>query len=322
MKKPNAKRKASQKVRSKVALLIPCYNESQTIGKVIDDFRRIFPQISIYVCDNNSSDDTFDIAFRHGAHVLKESRRGKGNAVRTLFRSGKADIYVLVDGDDTYPAERLVDLIKPITENRADMVVGDRLSSGHYAAENKRKFHNFGNKLVRMLINMLYKQKCRDIMSGYRAFSQTFVENFPLLSHGFSVETEMTLFALDRNFIIHEIPVEYRDRPTGSQSKLNTVRDGAKVLLTILQLFKDNKPLTFFSLISAFCFILTLISGLPVISEFLKTGQILRIPSAILATGFALIAIQSLFSGFILDTINRNRRELYELWLNKFANQK
>jgi glycosyltransferase involved in cell wall biosynthesis len=293
----------------KIAVLVPCYNEEITIKKVIDDFKKELPSSNIYVYDNNSSDNTYQIALDNGAIVRKEYRQGKGNVIRSMFADIDADVYVMIDGDDTYPAEFVHNVIKPIINGEADMVVGDRHSNGTYQQENKRALHNFGNHLVKGLINKLFKCNLEDIMSGYRAFNKKFVKNIPVNSDGFEIETEMTLHALDRKFTIKEIPIEYRDRPEGSESKLNTFSDGFRVLKTILWVFKDYKPLVFFSLVSLLFFMLSLIVGIPVINEFINTSLISKIPSAILAVGLMLISIIALFSGFILDTIVKHHKE-------------
>jgi glycosyltransferase involved in cell wall biosynthesis len=302
----------------KIAVLIPCYNEELTIAKAINDFKQELPSAKIYVYDNNSSDNTSKIALENGAIVKKEYRQGKGNVVRSMFRDIEADIYIMIDGDDTYPAEFVHNLMKPILDNEADIVIGDRHSNGTYKDENKRPLHNFGNNLVKGLINYIFKADLKDIMTGYRVFNKKFVKNMPINSSGFEIETEMTLHTLDKKFTIKEIPIEYRDRPDGSFSKLNTYSDGIKVLKTILWVFKDYKPLSFFSLLSFIFFTLSIIIGLPVITEFLDTSIVTKIPSAILAVGIMLISILALFSGFILDTIVKQHRENYELHLTRW----
>ena len=296
-----------------VAILIPCYNEALTIAKVIQDFRQELPKAKIYVYDNNSSDDTALIAKEHGAIVKKEYRQGKGNVIRSMFRDIEADIYIMIDGDDTYPAEFVHSMIEPIIQDEADIVIGDRHSNGTYKDENSRPLHNFGNNLVKNLINKLFNSNLKDIMSGYRAFNRKFVKNMPVNSKGFEIETEMTLHTLDKNFLIKEISIEYRDRPIGSFSKLNTFSDGTKVLKTIFWVFKDYKPLAFFTILSMFFFILSLVVGVPVIVEFINTSFITKIPSAILSVGLMMVSVLSLFSGFILDTIVKQHRESYEL---------
>lgn len=303
----------------KTAILIPCYNEELTIEKVIKDFKRELPEAEIYVYDNNSKDRTAEIARNNGAIVRHEYRQGKGNVVRTMFREIDADIYVMVDGDDTYPAEEVHKLIEPIKQGRADMVIGDRLTNGTYQKENKRHFHEFGNNLVRKSINLLFKTNLKDIMTGYRVFSKIFVKNMPVMSPKFEIETEMSLHALDKKFIIEEIPIVYRDRPEGSVSKLNTVSDGIKVVKTIVKMFKDFKPRQFFWVISFILIILGLIVGIPVIVEFIKTGFITKMPSAVLATGIMIFALIIAQCGVILDTVVMQNRENYELQLSRYT---
>ncbi len=297
----------------RLAVLIPCYNEADTVGRVIDDFARVLPGAVVYVCDNNSTDATADTARAHGAAVLSERRQGKGYAVRRLFAEVQAEAYLMVDGDCTYPAEAAAALLAPILSGEADMVVGDRLAGGQYARENKRPFHNMGNKLVKKLVNTLYHAGLSDIMSGYRAFSRKFVKTMPVMSPGFELETEITLHALDKRLAVVEIPVDYRDRPAGSLSKLNTVRDGFRVLRTIVTVFRDYKPLLFFSLLAALLTGLGLEIGVPVVVEYLKTGLVPRLPSAVLAVGLIITALLFLCCGLILDTIGRNNRKQYEL---------
>ena len=303
----------------KTAVLIPCYNEELTIEKVIKDFKKELPDADIYVYDNNSKDKTAQIAKANGAIVKHEYRQGKGNVVRSMFRDIDADIYVMVDGDDTYPAEEVHKLIKPVQEGRADMAIGDRLTNGTYQKENKRHFHEFGNNLVRKSINVLFNTKLKDIMTGYRVFNKVFVKNMPVISPKFEIETEMSLHALDKKFIIEEIPIVYRDRPEGSVSKLNTVSDGMKVIKTIIKMFKDFKPRQFFWVIALIFVIIGLIVGIPVIVEFAKTGYITKVPSAILATGIMTIALIIGQCGVILDTVVKQNRENYELQLSRFT---
>lgn len=302
----------------KIAVIIPCYNEELTIAKVINDFKGELPEADIYVYDNNSKDNTGKIARDHGAIVVKESRQGKGNVVRAMFRDIDADIYIMVDGDDTYPAEAARELIQPIINNEADMVIGDRLSNGTYEKENKRAFHNLGNNLVQGLIGLLFKNEIKDIMTGYRAFNRFFVKTMPVMSEGFQIETEMSIHALDKKFRLKEIPIEYRDRPDGSESKLNTFRDGYRVIKTLLGLFKDYKPLLFFGSISVFSLVLGLLVGIPVIVEFVLTRFITKVPSAILAVGFIVVSVTSLSCGLILDTISATTKRNYELYLNNY----
>lgn len=302
----------------KIAVLIPCYNEELTIEKVIKDFKRELPKADIYVYNNNSKDNSYEIAKRAGAIVRNEYRQGKGNVVRSMFEQIDADIYLIVDGDDTYPAERAKELIENV-RNGADMVVGDRLSNGTYLKENKRKFHNLGNSLVKNAINVLFNVKLQDIMSGYRAYSKKFVKNFPILTKKFEIETEMTLHALDKNYVIKEIPIDYRDRPQGSVSKLNTISDGVKVVKTIATMFKDYKPLKFFLIVALILFVLGLIIGIPVILEFIKTSYVSKVPSAILATGLVMISFITAQCGIILHTTVKKNKELYELNLLRYT---
>lgn len=302
----------------KIAVLIPCYNEELTIEKVIKDFRKELPEADIYVYNNNSKDRTKEIAIKNGAIVVDEYKQGKGNVVRSQFRDIEADIYVMVDGDDTYPAEFVHQLIEPVRNGQADMTIGDRLSNGTYKKENKRPFHEFGNNLVKKAINVLFDTKLKDIMTGYRVFNKRFVKNMPVLSPKFEIETEMSLYALDKKYIIKEIPIVYRDRPEGSSSKLNTVGDGIKVVKTIARMFKDYKPFKFFGLIALILFIIGLAIGIPVLVEFFKTAYITKVPSAILATGFMGLAAVSLQCGIVLDTITRQHKEDYELNLLRY----
>lgn len=302
----------------KIAVLIPCYNEELTIEKVVKDFKKELPDADIYVYDNNSKDKTAEIAKNAGAIVKHEYRQGKGNVVRSMFRDIDADIYVMVDGDDTYPAEFVHELIKPIRDGQADMTIGDRLSNGTYQEENKRKFHEFGNNLVKKGINMLFDTKLKDIMTGYRVFNKIFVKNMPVMSPKFEIETEMTLYALDKKYIIKEIPIIYRDRPEGSESKLNTVSDGIKVVKTIFNMFKDYKPFQFFGIIALILLVLGLIAGIPVIIEYVKTAYITKLPSAVLATGLIMLSAIMFQCGLILQTIVKQHKENYELNLLRY----
>ena len=299
----------------KIAILIPCYNESLTIKKVINDFQRELPEADIYVYDNNSTDNTYEIALNEGAIVKKEPRQGKGNVIRQMFFDIEADYYLMVDGDDTYPAENSHELIAALREGSADMVIGDRLSNGTYFNENKRAFHDFGNNLVKNSINRLYQADIKDVMTGYRGFNRMFVKSFPVMSSGFQIETEFTIHALDKRFKLVEIPIDYRDRPEGSESKLDTYSDGLKVLLTILKMFKDYKPLLFFSVFSLIFCVFGLVFGVPVINEFIHTGFITKVPSSILATGLMVFALLLLITGLILDTVVTNAKKEYELHL-------
>ena len=296
-----------------VAILIPCYNESQTVGKVVDDFKVAMPMAAIYVYDNNSSDNTAEIAREHGAIVRFEERQGKGNTVRQMFRDIDAQYYVMVDGDDTYPAESAADLVEPLALGLADMTVGDRLSNGTYGEENDRAFHGFGNNLVRWLIKVIYGFAFDDVMTGYRAMSRTFVKTMPVMSEGFQIETELSIHAVDKRCRIVDVPITYRDRPEGSDSKLNTFSDGAKVILAITALFKENKPLAFFGWISLILLIVGLILGIPVIAEFNHTGLVQRFPTAMLSMGIIICAILSFSSGLILDNVAKNHRKQWEL---------
>lgn len=302
--------------KSKTAVLIPCYNESATIEKVIKDYKKVLPEADIYVYDNNSSDNTDKIALKAGAIVKYEYRQGKGNVIRSMFRDIDADCYLMIDGDDTYPAENAREMCDLVLNNRADMVIGDRLSSTYFT-ENKRPFHNFGNVLVRLLINKLFKNNIKDVMTGYRAFSYDFVKGFPVLSKGFEIETEMTIHAVDKNFKLIEIPVEYRDRPQGSVSKLNTYSDGFKVLKTIATLFKEYKPMAFFNIIALLLFVIGILFGLPAVIEFVKTGLVEKFPSMIVGCFFILTSILCIITGLILDVINKKHKQEYELYMNQ-----
>lgn len=302
----------------KIAVLIPCYNESQTIAKVVADYRAALPEANIYVYDNNSKDGTDEIARRAGAIVRYERRQGKGNVIRTMFREIDADCYLMIDGDDTYPAENARDMVNQVLEQGVDMVVGDRLSSTYFT-ENKRPFHNVGNVLVRKLVNSFFGGNVTDIMTGYRAFSRTFVKSFPIMSKGFEIETEMTIHALDKNLCLSSVPVGYRDRPAGSESKLNTFSDGFKVLKTIGKLVKDYKPLPFFSAIAALLLVIALVMFVPVMAEFNATGLVPRIPTLIVS-GFVMIAALLVFAvGLVLDTQGKKSRQSFEIQMNILA---
>lgn len=298
--------------KSKIAVLIPCYNESKTIDKVVKDYKNALPDADIYVYDNNSSDKTDIIAKKAGAIVRYEYKQGKGNVIRSMFKDIDADCYLMIDGDDTYSAENAKEMCEYILDGKADMVIGDRLSSTYFT-ENKRPFHNFGNKLVRLLINSLFKSNVKDIMTGYRAFSYEFVKTFPVLSKGFEIETEMTIHALDKNFLLKEIPVGYKDRPEGSVSKLNTYSDGFKVLKTIARLFKEYKPMDFFGLLSLLFLIVSICFNVPVFSEYFKTGLVLRFPTLIFGLVMLIIAILLFVCGVILEVVVKKHRQLFEL---------
>ena len=296
-----------------IAVIIPCYNEALTIGKVIDDFHRELPQATVYVYDNNSSDDTSRIATEHGATVRFEPRQGKGNVCRQMFRDIDADCYLMVDGDDTYPAEAAKALCEPILNGTADMTVGDRLSNGTYAEENKRAFHGFGNNLVRAMIKWIYGYSFDDVMTGYRAMSRPFVKTFPVLSEGFQIETELSIHAVDHRWRIKDVPIEYRDRPEGSESKLNTVSDGIKVVAMIGPLFKDYRPLKFFSLVALLFAIIGLALGIPIIVEYFQTGLVPRFPTVLLAASFMFLCGLSLATGFILDSVAKVEKKQWEV---------
>lgn len=298
-----------------IAVLIPCYNEAQTIEKVVKDFRTALPEAAIYVYDNNSTDDTAAIARRAGAIVRPECRQGKGNVIRAMFREIQADCYLIVDGDDTYPAEDARAMCDAVLNDGVDMVIGDRLSSTYFT-ENKRPFHNSGNVLVRQLVNRFFWGNITDIMTGYRAFSYIFVKSFPVLSKGFEIETEMTIHALDKNFRLRSLPVGYRDRPTGSESKLNTFSDGFRVLCTILRLYKDYRPLPFFGILSVLLGALGLGMFVPVFAEYARTGLVPRFPTLIVSGFIVVAALLSLMCGLILDTSGKNARKDFELKLN------
>ncbi|WP_027703150.1 glycosyltransferase family 2 protein [Metaclostridioides mangenotii] len=299
----------------KIAVLVPCYNEEMTIKSVIADFKNVMPDADIYVYDNNSKDKTTEIAKKEGAIVVREYRQGKGNVVRSMFRDIEADVYIMVDGDDTYPAKDAYNVAKLVMEGKADMAIGDRLSSTYFT-ENKRPFHNTGNKLVRALINKIFKSNIKDIMTGCRAFNRKFVKSFPVLSKGFEIETEMSIHALDKRFLIGEVEIDYRDRPDGSESKLNTFRDGFRVLKTILNLYKDYKPLSFFGGISLILFIIGVLAFAPVFLGFIKTGQVAKFPTLIVSIGLMTSSLVSLACGLILDTVKKHSDQFYELAIN------
>lgn len=300
-----------------VAVIVPCYNEALTIGKVVDDYIRELPGATVYVYDNNSSDDTAKIAREHGAVVRFEPRQGKGNVCRQMFRDIEADCYLMVDGDDTYDETKAKAMVEPILKGEADMTVGDRLSNGTYAEENKRAFHGFGNNLVRAMIKWIYGYSFDDVMTGYRGMSRAFVKTMPVLSEGFQIETEISIHAVDRRWRILDIPIVYRDRPEGSVSKLDTVGDGIRVIMMIGTLFKDYRPLKFFSLVSLVLFAIGLILGIPVIQEYLATGLVLRFPTAILAVAFMFLCGLALATGFILDSVAKVERKEWELQVYK-----
>lgn len=295
----------------KIAVLIPCYNEEKTIKKVVRDWKKELPEATIYVYNNNSTDRTAEIAKEAGAVVRDEYQQGKGNVIRRMFREIDAQCYVMIDGDDTYPAEFGREMVDKVLERKVDMVVGDRLSSTYFE-ENKRPFHNFGNSLVRGTINRLFRSNIRDIMTGYRAFSYQFVKTFPVLSKGFEVETEMSIHAVDKNMLVENVIIDYRDRPDGSESKLNTYSDGAKVLKTIMGLYKNYKPMQFFGLLAAILMIIALAMFMPVFVVYLKTGLVPNFPTLIVSGFIAMAALQSFFAGLVLSTIVQKDRQLFE----------
>ncbi len=295
----------------KIAVLIPCYNEGKTIGKVIDDWKAALPEAVIYVYDNNSTDNTATEAVEHGATLRKERLQGKGNVIRRMFREIDAKAYVMVDGDDTYPAEYGREMVKLVLEENVDMVIGDRLSSTYYT-ENKRPFHNFGNSFVRKSINTLFKSDVKDIMTGYRAFSYLFVKSFPVLSKGFEIETEMTIHCLDKNMSMANVVVEYRDRPDGSVSKLNTVPDGIKVINMIVRLYKNYKPLAFFGALAAILTLVAVIGMVPILITYVETGLVPRFPTLITCGFIMVAALLSFFCGLQLQTIRQQNRQNFE----------
>ena len=307
-------------MKDRVAVLIPCYNESRTIEKVVRDFRRALPEAAIYVYDNNSSDGTAEIAANAGAIVRRERMQGKGNVIRRMFREIDADCYVMADGDDTYPAENAPELVRLVLEEQADMVVGDRLSSTYFT-ENKRPFHNVGNSLVRASINMLFRSEIKDIMTGYRAFSYAFVNTYPVLSRGFEIETDMSIHAINRNMLVRNVVIDYRDRPDGSVSKLNTYSDGVKVLLTIARLFKNYRPFAFFGVISLVLALLSAGFMIPVLSEFLATGLVPRFPTLIVCAVTLLAALLLFISGLILSTLQEKDKRDFEFQLQQVSEQ-
>jgi len=298
----------------RVAVLLPCYNEEKTIGKVVRDFREVLPSADIYVYDNNSTDCTVEEATAAGAIVRHEYTQGKGNVIRRMFREVEADCYLMADGDDTYPAHHAPDMVKEVLEKQADMVIGDRLSSTYFT-QNKRPFHNFGNRLVRSLICHLWHTKVKDIMTGYRAFSRSFVKLYPVMSGQFEVETEMTIHALDKNFRLVEIPIDYRDRPEGSNSKLNTFSDGFKVLRTIFTLFKEYRPMRFFGWLAVLLAVVGTILVIPVLMDYFDTGLVMRFPTLFVSLFLFLAALQSFFTGLCLDVMVSKDRKQYELRL-------
>jgi len=304
----------------KIAVLIPCYNEAKTIKKVVEDMRNAVPDATIYVYDNNSTDDTAAIAAEAGAIVRHEYAQGKGNVIRRMFREIDAECYLMTDGDDTYPAEFAKEMCDHVLLRNVDMVIGDRLSSTYFT-ENKRPFHNLGNSLVRLSINTIFRTDIQDVMTGYRAFSYHFVKTFPVLSKGFEIETEMTIHTVDKNMLYKNVVIQYRDRPEGSYSKLNTYSDGMKVLMTIARLYKNYRPFGFFSLIAAILILLSAAFFIPVFVSFLQTGLVPKLPTLIVCGIVALAAIISFFSGLVLDTIRLKNRQDFEMQLHRTSDQ-
>ncbi len=300
----------------KIAILIPCYNEAKTIAKVVSDARNAFPEGVVYVYDNNSTDGSGQLALEAGAIVRKEPLQGKGNVIRRMFREIDAECYIMLDGDDTYPIENAPKMARLVLEEKADMVVGDRLSSTYFT-ENKRPFHNFGNSLVRLSINKIFKCNIKDIMTGYRAFGYGFVKTFPVLSKGFEIETEMTIHAVNNNMYIENVIVDYRDRPEGSASKLSTYSDGRRVLGTILKLFKNYRPFKFFTSLSILLTIIALALFIPVFADYLETGLVDRFPTLIVSGFIELAAVQGFFAGMILSDITKQNRRRFEMEYNK-----
>ena len=305
------------KEKKEIAVLVPCYNEEKTIEKVVKAFKKELPEATVFVYDNNSTDKTAKLAENAGAKVVREKRQGKGNVVRSMFRDIEADIFVMVDSDNTYPASSVKEMIK-LVEGGADMVIGDRLNSTYFK-ENKRFGHNFGNILVRKTINTIFHSQVQDIMTGYRAFSKRFVKTFPVCSDGFEIETEMTIHALDKKMNLETVLVEYRDRPSDSPSKLNTFSDGFKVIMTIFNMVREYRPLMFFSIVSLLLLLLSLFSGVPVFSEFIQTGLVPRFPTLIVSTVLLVLSALSFSTGLILDIIAKKHRQLFEINLNLLA---
>ena len=305
----------------KIAVLIPCYNESKTIEKVVTDFKRVLPEAVIYVYDNNSTDHTDEIARKAGAVVRYEHRQGKGNVIRRMFREIDAECYIMTDGDDTYPAESAPEMIKKVLERNVDMVVGDRLYSTYFT-ENKRPFHNFGNSLVRKSINLLFNTDIKDIMTGYRAFSYQFVKSFPVLSKGFEIETEMSIHAADKNMFVENVIIEYRDRPEGSVSKLNTYSDGFRVLRTIARLYRTYKPMNFYGVVAAVLAVLSVGFLIPILVKYSQTHLVPNFPTLFVCGFVMLAAIQSFFSGMILQTISQKNRQDFEMELQHINDSK
>ncbi|MCI8597309.1 MAG: glycosyltransferase [Lachnospiraceae bacterium] len=303
----------------KIAVLVPCYNESKTVQKVVEDFKRVLPEAIVYVYDNNSSDGTDKIAREAGAVVRYEHQQGKGSVIRRMFREIDAEVYLVVDGDDTYPAEAAPEMVRKIREERSDMVVGDRLSSTYYT-ENKRPFHNFGNTLVKNCINRFFDTNIQDIMTGYRAFNYQFVKTFPVLSKGFEIETEMSIHAADKHMQVDNVVIDYRDRPEGSVSKLNTFSDGFKVLTRILNLYKNYKPLSFFSLLALILMVLGCGFLIPVLVEYFETGLVPKFPTLIVCCFVLIAGLQSFFAGLVLQSMEQKNKQDFEMQLLQARN--
>jgi len=305
----------------KIAVLIPCYNEEKTIEKVVKDFKAALPDAVIYVYNNNSKDRTAELAEAAGAVVRNEYMQGKSNVIRRMFREIDAECYIMTDGDDTYPAENAHEMADLVLDKNVDMVVGDRLSSTYFT-ENKRPFHNFGNSLVRKSINVLFKNDIKDIMTGYRAFSYEFVKTFPVLSSGFEIETEMSIHAVDKNMFVENVVITYRDRPEGSESKLNTYSDGMKVLRTIGKLFATYKPMAFWGLIAAVLAVISIGFFIPVLITYIQTGLVPNFPTLIVCGFTMLAAIHALFAGMTLQTMVQKNKQDFEMYLNETSREK
>lgn len=302
----------------KIAVLIPCYNEGKTVEKVVTDFKRVLPEAVVYVYDNNSTDNTAELARRAGAVVRHEYQQGKGNVIRRMFREIDAECYIMTDGDDTYPAEFAREMADKVLRKHVDMVVGDRLSSTYFE-ENKRPFHNMGNSIVRKAINVLFKSEIKDIMTGYRAFSYQFIKSFPVLSKGFEIETEMSIHAIDKNMYIENVVIDYRDRPEGSESKLNTYSDGIKVLLTIFRLYRNYKPINFFSVIALLLTVIAAIFFVPILVTYARTGLVPDFPTLIVCGFVEMAALMSLFAGVILQSLRQKDRQQFEMNLIRIS---
>lgn len=305
----------------KIAVLIPCYNEAQTISKVVREVKEALPGAIVYVYDNNSTDRTAELARAQGAVVRHEYKQGKGNVIRRMFREIEAECYLMIDGDDTYPLDCAGEMVRGVLEHNADMVVGDRLSSTYFS-ENKRPFHNFGNSLMRVGINGLFHADIKDIMTGYRAFSYEFVRTFPVFSKGFEIETEMTIHAVNYHMQVENVVVEYRDRPEGSVSKLNTYRDGVRVIYKMLQLYRNYRPLRFFGVLCMLLVVLALVLMLPILGEYLRTGMVPRFPTLIVCGFMAMAGIQSFFAGMILEVLAAKDKRDFEYRLAAVSAEK